>query len=192
MAAKQLCAAAVLGIVLAGCGNSQRQGTQTVDRSKPPASTHYLPLPNGRHRKPGESACTDARVSAAKQPKAIDIVVHCFGASRHGSVRFSVRRETSNRPRPFLKLLRYEQVPQVTTGGSTGRAGRCQLADRALGCEAHVHGKSTIAERIWVRHGDRCTHVVSVTRVASSQCVGGNCDESYSVYQLFRGRPQGC
>lgn len=181
--------AVVLVIALAGCGSGE--STHSVTNTKEASTTpHFLPMAKG-HRKPGESACTGARVIAAKTEKAIDIIVHCVGEQKQSAVSFSVRRKTSNRPRPFPELLRYQQVPKVTSDGSTRRAGLCQVADRELGCEAHVHGKSTVAERIWVKRDDRCTQV-AITRISAPPCVEGTCSGGITVHQLFLGRPRGC
>lgn len=183
-------AAVVLGMLLIGCGKSQ--STQSVAETQPSPPTHSVHIPNMHNRKPGESACTDVRVLAGKQRKVLDIKARCFGVHSDSLVSFQVQRQTSNRPRPYPELLRYRARPVVTTGGRTKQGGRCRLADRELDCEARVHGRSSVVERVWVNPRDRCLDVVAVFRTVGPPCSMQDCARAFTVAQLFRGRPLGC
>lgn len=183
-------AAVVLGMLLIGCGKSH--STQTIAETKPAPPAHFLHIPNMHKRKAGESACTHVRVLAGKKQKVLHIKARCFGVHGDPLVSFRVQRQTSDRPRPYPELLRYRARPVVTTGGRTKQGGRCRLADRELDCEARVHGRSTVVERVWVNPRDRCLDVVAVLRTVGPPCSKQDCARAFAVAQLFRGRPRGC
>lgn len=183
---------AILGL-LGGCGSGGNATTEALHGPSSHSSKKGRVMFPGPPPKGVQQGCLSAIAAVGKEPRIIDVTVHCVSHKHTREEYLLIGRHMLRYPHRRAPVTAYTHRPRVVDHAVRGSTGPCHREEKQIvACPVRFMGSSRVKVRLWVPPETRCTANVSVV-MRRGTCPQKNCLAGMvKFYTLFRSKPRGC